>query len=108
MSMCSTPESTRMSHSGFNKLPPELVVQIVESLDTPHDLYSLIVSSKYVYQTFQFSRVAILATVMMNALPHGNIYLAVAACKAAATSKAWYAGNDHKSISKQREELLVS
>jgi hypothetical protein len=98
-----------MARSPFNNsLPPELLLQVMSCLDSPRDLYSLITSSKHVYQTFQYSRVVVLAAVIKKALPHGNVYLAVRACKAAAISKTWHAKTDHKIISKQQEEFLVS
>jgi hypothetical protein len=97
-----------MAHSPVNdSLPPELLIQVMSCLESPRDLYSLVVSSKHVYQIFHYSRVVVLAAVIKKALPHGNINLAVTACKAAAISRAWYAKTDCKTIEKQQEKFLV-
>lgn len=92
-----------MSPPGLLQLPPELMIWIMSLMDTPRNLSALIRSSQYIYQVFKRSDVAILAAVIENAMPDGNIHTAVAACKAFKVTRMWC---EKKSTIDARAEFL--
>nr|POF13869.1 hypothetical protein CFP56_02893 [Quercus suber] len=98
--------TSTMSFSGFVKLPPELVMQILSSLDTPRDLFALITTSQFFYQVFQGGQTAILADVIRKAMPDDNVYTAVAACKAARISKLGWANSPVAAVTEAQAEFL--
>ena len=63
----------------FNNLPPELLIHLQRSVDSPRDLHSLLSASPACLQAFLPRRIQILTSVLKNAIPPGALRHALAA-----------------------------
>nr|POF22125.1 hypothetical protein CFP56_36212 [Quercus suber] len=78
----------------------------MSGIDKLRDLLALITTSQFAYQVFQGSQTTILAAVIRNAMPDGNIYIAIAACKAIQVSKLGWAEVSYAAVARAQDDFL--
>ncbi|SPO01735.1 uncharacterized protein DNG_04408 [Cephalotrichum gorgonifer] len=64
----------------LHHLAPELLTIILRALDSPGDLYALIVASPLCLRLFTSSRAKVLSSVLQNAIQPGSLHHAAAIC----------------------------